>query len=898
MKHARNIILLVLLLSPIFLTGLVVPLSSNEKQVQDVTPTKQMSVSYNEFPAIRISDDDMFRDMAENESWAGDGTVYEPYIIRDYNISSDGDCIFIANISIWFEITSCYLRTNSTARSGTAIVMENVSHATISNTLITNKEYGLVFTLCPDVVIDNCTIADIEQIGVDLIDCENAIVCYCDIYWTSYFGVYISYSNNVLIENNSIFQTDFFGIRLMYADSTVIQFNQIYSNLYDGIYMDYSQDVQILENELWDNGGGECEITVDHCPSVVIFGNILANNSFGTGLEIRWSNYANVTENEISGHSGYGFALLYSNQSTIERNVLFNNDFSGIYVLYSEWCVIEENLIYNNMFFSGPVIGMCGIDLTWVNNCSILGNEIFHNSLNGISVTHSEDITIIENHIYDSADHGIDIVYSSDGIIQNNNIHGNGYWPVYVNALCGIYFGDAHNWVVSGNQIWNNTPSGISLEGSWEVDIIDNDIFNNTDMGIYPASTDYISILENMIHHNGWAESSGYPSGILLDGSDYVLIQDNEIFNNNGHGVQIWGSNNTIVGNEVFDNTDVGIGCYESYSNYFSKNIVHHNDVGISIVNIDTNITENIVFDNSYGIIMDWSGDCWIVGNDFAWNDVNAIETNTFSDMVIMWYDNVTEVGNHWYPFSGTGSYDISNGSAVVNSDIYPTVSIHLESAAGINYEITETGNTLYWPAYALNPSHFQVLVGNFLYLDEEWDGGNIEFNIDGLIAGSHTVTLVIFHYSGHSINATTTVNVVDETPPEWIEIPDDITIYENEQLIYQVYATDPSGIGGFSVNSTLKFTIDGNGVLRNLTKLNPGVYGVSIIVWDSFDNSMHYVIQVTVLEAPTTPISTTTTPSHTVPPADLTPLILGIAAAGGAIFVIVIIIMMKKRPK
>ena len=817
MKHAKNILLILMLVSPIFLMVYAVPVPTGTIESPQAASSETMTLSYVEYHSISITSDNMFQDLAENESWSGDGSESTPFLIENYNISLDTTCIYIAHVTFWFEIQGCYISRDSLSQTGLGIQLFNCTHAKIVDTTVIDKEYGIIATFCPDLVVDNCIVTNIAQIGILISHSDSATVTNTDISHTGYFGIHIDYSRDALIQYSYFFETMFFGIRLTSANRTMISSNQIYSNLYDGIYMDNSYDVQVIGNELWDNGGGDCEITVENCPNIYVFNNSLVDNSYGTGLEIRYSNFATISENVISGNSGYGIAIYDSNYSSIQNNMIHDNAYSGILILNSEWCEIHNNEIYNNKFYVGI---MCGIEIKDSNNATIDGNEIYHNERNGISVSLSNDTTIVENHIYDNADHGIDVLNSHNGFINNNNIHGNGFSPIIYNSLCGIYLGLTSNWSIVGNQIWNNTPSGISLESSSEIYIIDNEISNNTDNGIYAALTTDVSIIGNTV--------SDSAKGILLD-------------------------------------------------------------------SINSEVINNIVFDNDIGILVESGGDCWIYGNDFAWNTINAMENHTSPDDNIMWYDNVTETGNHWSDYSGTGAYDIENVSVVVNSDIYPRKSMELEAAEGIQFEITSTGNTLLWPAYALHPSHYELYVDGYLVWYIDWDGADIEFSVDGLIAGTHTLTLRVYHYSGHWINASTTVTVVDHTPPDWVEIPPDITIYENEQFYYVVNVTDPSGIGGYSTNSTLHFTISNYGILTNLTKLTPGVYGVSIIVWDTYDNVDYHVIRVTVLEVPTT--TTTTTPTTTVP-IDFTPLVIGIVAASGAVVVLILVIYIVKRKK
>ena len=67
-----------------------------------------------------------------------------------------------------------------------------------------------------------------------------------------------------------------------------------------------------------------------------------------------------------------------------------------------------------------------------------------------------------------------------------------------------------------------------------------------------------------------------------------------------------------------------------------------------------------------------------------------------------------------------------------------------------------------------------------------------------------------------------------------------------------------------------------------------------SIIVWDNYDNVVYHIIQVTVLEVPTTTITSPSVPTTT--PIDPTPLVIGIIAGGGAILVIIVILVAKKK--
>jgi hypothetical protein len=265
-------------------------------------------------------------------------------------------------------------------------------------------------------------------------------------------------------------------------------------------------------------------------------------------------------------------------------------------------------------------------------------------------------------------------------------------------------------------------------------------------------------------------------------------------------------------------------------------------------------------------------GDGWIYGNDIGWNSIaNAVNIGDN-----YWHDNVS-IGNHWSDYSGVGDYNISG-----EYDIFPKKSLDLNASTSIDFEITETGNTMFWGAYALNPSHYKVYANDSLLYDEVWDGNHIETTLDGLLgAGTHEIMVIAFHVSGHSLNTTATAEVTDLTGPVWVTAPSNQEITVGDPFSYQVTATDPSGIEGYSVNDTTNFQISDSGLIMNVVDLEVGVYGLEITVIDPFGNDVTATITVTVLAAP--------------PSGDNTMLLL--AAGGGmVVLLIVAVIFMRKR--
>ncbi|KKM55992.1 hypothetical protein LCGC14_1552070, partial [marine sediment metagenome] len=90
-------------------------------------------------------------------------------------------------------------------------------------------------------------------------------------------------------------------------------------------------------------------------------------------------------------------------------------------------------------------------------------------------------------------------------------------------------------------------------------------------------------------------------------------------------------------------------------------------------------------------------------------------------------------------------------------------------------------------------------------------------------------------------------ITVQDTTDPTWDEDPTDQVIVFGQSFSYDVNASDLSGIDHYTVNDTLNFQIDGNGLITNKTALLVGKYWLNISAFDPSNNYCDKVIQITV---------------------------------------------------
>ncbi|MFW9925673.1 MAG: right-handed parallel beta-helix repeat-containing protein [Candidatus Thorarchaeota archaeon] len=663
---------------------------------------------------------------------------------------------------------------------------------------------------------------NIEAVGLASPGIYTNNVTHCEIRDTTVsgfsFGLYIDHDSDVLISGCTVSDSDTRGIFFQSTGDCRVENSEVYG-CQTGIWGQATNSIEIINTDSHDNlWDGIYLVGCDFCA--------------------------------ISGGSFY------------------DNDGTGMYIYDSQNCTIESTDVYGNQDVT------TGIHIYLSDNVTITRNSVHDNLHVGILLDNSDIGFIQDNDVWNNSDVGIQISKSDNCSVSNNDVWENGLWQAYF-PTSGISFETSWYSSIIGNRVWNNSFSGIRMYNEADRnEIIGNQIWNNTDYGVYANDALNIDFVDNDIYGNGW-NASNTVAGIYIVNSLEWQIEDNRIWSNTDDGIflSLYGAAE-VLNSEIYDNSRHGVNCGGGGPFIVDGNTIHSNDdTGVYSYPDDyANVTNNIVYDNAVGIYMN-QVDGWIYGNDIGWNSVaNAVDIGDN-----YWHDNVS-VGNHWSDYSGVGNYNISG-----YYDIYPKKSLDLNESTAIDFEITETGNTMFWGAYALNPSHYEVYANDSLLYDEEWDGDQIETTLDGLLdAGAYDIMVIAYHVSGHSLNATAIAEVTDTTGPVWVTAPSNQEITAGDPFSYQVTATDPSGIEGYSVNDTTNFQISTSGLITNPVDLQVGVYGLEIIAVDPFGNDVTATITITVVAA--------------TPTGDGTTMLLLAAGAGGVVLLVVVVIFMKKR--
>lgn len=255
---------------------------------------------------------------------------------------------------------------------------------------------------------------------------------------------------------------------------------------------------------------------------------------------------------------------------------------------------------------------------------------------------------------------------------------------------------DGYNYLIEGNKSWmglaprwgDSGNNGIIISGQNNINITNLTIEKFT-AGVRITGSSHINIVGNSFKE----ETSVFdtPSGIIIEASSHVLIENNNFTNINGPAVACNGTNITIRGNSLIDIIDAidGSIALQGSSNSITDNKIETASPSISLGSADSNIiarnhitggislvssSNSIIFANNLtGIRLIFSSNNTIFGNymtnNLVYNTIeldqgtlnNTFYANTFpancsvrnNDAGTTFWDNGT-IGNYWADYNGT----------------------------------------------------------------------------------------------------------------------------------------------------------------------------------------------------------------------------------------------------
>ncbi|MFW9964411.1 MAG: hypothetical protein ACFFCX_12645, partial [Candidatus Sifarchaeia archaeon] len=127
--------------------------------------------------------------------------------------------------------------------------------------------------------------------------------------------------------------------------------------------------------------------------------------------------------------------------------------------------------------------------------------------------------------------------------------------------------------------------------------------------------------------------------------------------------------------------------------------------------------------------------------------------------------------------------------------------------------------------------------------IDTWWLNDTTRFSVDSaglitnatkLMIGVYGIQLIVTDILGNSRVSDFDINVMDTTPPTWLNTPEDVYLIHGEELDYNISAWDYSEIDLWWVNDTANFNTTQTGIITSLHILDVGIYGLEINVNDT----------------------------------------------------------------
>ena len=489
----------------------------------------------------------------------------------------------------------------------------------------------------------------------------------------------------------------------------------------------------------------------------------------------------------------------------------FNDNIIGYSIV-----IQRDNIVVDGAGYTLQGVGTeTGINLSGRTNVTIVNMEIME-FYSGIYLYSSLNNSLSGNNVANN-NYGIVLLSSSYNLISGNNITNNGE---------SIVLDGSSSNSVSGNNITNNYR-GVSLYSSPDNTLRNNSMNNNYNFAVYGTElSHFVNDVDVSNTINGkkvyWLVNekdliispSTFPhlGFLVLVNCANITVQNLEIANN-GQGVILAFTTNSIITQNTITNNNNGVGLYSSSYNLISGN----------------NITNN-----GESIVLDGSSSNSVSGNNIT-NNYRGIQLSNSSKSNSIYANNITNNRNGIYLFES--SQNTINGNNITKSEVGIGFSASSYNMIYHNYFISNirqiydsymgdssvTPSVNYWDfGYPLGGNYWNDYAG----VDVKSTSNQDQPGSDGIGDTPYII------YENNKDNYP--LMPYGSPPAAFIFSPENKTYTANRVDLVFIVSEQPSWMG-YSLDGQANVTIAGN---TTLTRLSDGPHRLEVYMKDTDGNA------------------------------------------------------------
>ncbi|MBD3158964.1 MAG: hypothetical protein GF309_09270 [Candidatus Lokiarchaeota archaeon] len=702
-------------------------------------------------------------------------------------------------------------------------------------------------------------------------------------------------------QNNEFFDSNY-GI---YTTNDNFQYCQIAGNSYIDtnypIYMNGDQDSFQIENETMQNcidgitlyGTYNEYVGIDNITMSGVAGNAIylrfCNNVLLSNLTFDNFTYGvfmkrealNVVMNASSFTNG-DWAVHLEDPSLTMRDCTISGMTSGAF----EYADLWSPDLYLDIDTSNTLEGLPIYSYFNVSDSVIYGHETY-----SLSVIKSSNVTLAEFEVQEMDDllifDSTNVTMSNSSIYADISVEGSNYTFIgnvfdnvtvdFINTMDNVTFTlnafltdydflnewQANDFYLNGSEYGNYWYDYSGTDS-------DDDGIGDTPFDVTSAGeTDYYPLMTNPLEYSVTISIYAPLDGVTLQGITSVSVNVDV-----DAGFYYEGSTtvSTII---TVDGSEIGSGGEGDIE--FSWNTTEHDDGPYTLrvtatVNAVEDFTEeiSITLDNTGptldpeiedGKATDDSSPSWRVDatdelSNLAWIavylDGSEVSNETASGQSDYLDFTLSLTEERSYELCLCSMDEVGNIGMVNLTIYYDITAPDLSSPSDFSYEEGATGNAITWTASDLTPSHYNVTVDGSPWTNGDWNGSDIEINVDGLDVGFNTVRIEVHDQAGNYAIDEVEVTVTVAGAPS-IDHPADIEYDEGStghSITWNPDDVSPDSYVVFRNGSEEESgNWDGSSITVPVDGLGLGVYNFTIVVNNTGGYSVADIVFVTVVD-------------------------------------------------